>query len=253
MKYTFHVRIMRLHLAVCRLFQIIGMLRMRQRGAQPRIFFSSNKCFSYLLLSKKANTCREYDFNNFPLSNTKTFIIISTCFSYLYEDFHFFACFLVPYHPSDIFLYLFLTRQLFDSCWRVFSVSCAKVKIALHACLFCHCFRLNFRSVEEFYAITKLTDFIYNTEYFAQLREYLHKALSCRNGYGFGVHISFFLFFLPHKIFLIRILRRMRNEIHVGDRDFVETKNVQVICKINYAWTEGGIGVVRTFKRYEKF
>lgn len=54
----------------------------------------------------------------------------------------------------------------------------------------------------------------------------------------FTFHFSYF--FLPHKIFLIRILRRMRNEIHVGDRDFVETKNVQVICKINYAWTEGG-------------
>lgn len=53
----------------------------------------------------------------------------------------------------------------------------------------------------------------------------------------FTFHFSYF--FLPHTIFLIRILRRMRNEIHVGDRDFVETKNVQVICKINYAWTEG--------------
>lgn len=62
----------------------------------------------------------------------------------------------------------------------------------------------------------------------------------------FTFHFSYF--FLPHTIFLIRILRRMRNEIHVGDRDFVETKNVQVICKINYAWTGGGSGVVRTFK-----
>lgn len=29
-------------------------------------------------------------------------------------------------------------------------------------------------------------------------------------------------------------MRRMRNGIHVGDRDLVKTKNVQVICEINY-------------------
>lgn len=40
---------------------------------------------------------------------------------------HFFfalPCFLIPYYPSNISLYLFLTWQLFDSCWCVFCVSC---------------------------------------------------------------------------------------------------------------------------------
>lgn len=149
-------------------------------------------------------------------------------------------CFLLPYHPSNISLYLFLTWQLFDSCWRVFCVFVCQSENCF-ACLFILPLlslelsiggrMLCYHKAHRFYiqhGIFCVASWILAQS--SQLSEWLWFWCS---------HFIFLIFFLPHTIFLIRILRRMRNEIHVGDRDFVETKNVQVICKINYAWTEG--------------